>query len=168
MFNIIPVGAPTDEELKYHYLWRFWKHIPRAGRFVIFDRSWYGRVLVERVEGFATRQEWKRAYAEINDFESQLTEHDMVVCKFWLHISPEEQLRRFQEREATPYKKFKITDDDYRNREKWPEYEQAANEMFAQTSTQQAPWHLVPANDKRWARVHVLKTACKAIKRAMD
>ncbi len=163
MFRIVPVAAPTDEELQYHYLWRFWKHIPRAGRFVIFDRSWYGRVLVERVEGYATRQEWKRAYAEINDFECQLIEHGMVVCKFWLHISAEEQLRRFEEREEIAYKQFKITQEDYRNRDRWSEYESAANEMFAQTSTQQAPWNLVPANDKRWARIHVLKTVCKAL-----
>ncbi len=167
MYRIVPIAAPTDEELRYHYLWRFWKHVPRSGRFVIFDRSWYGRVLVERVEGFASRPEWKRAYAEINDFEEQLVEHGTVLSKFWLHISPDEQLRRFEERKATPYKQFKITQEDYRNRDRWADYERAANEMIAQTSTQLAAWNLIPANDKRWARVHVLKTVCDNLKRAI-
>ncbi len=129
----------------------------------IFDRSWYGRVLVERVEGFATEAEWRRAYREINDFEEQLVEEGLVVGKFWLHIDPDEQIRRFQAREHTPYKKYKITDEDYRNRERWPAYAQAVNEMVARTSTPEAPWHLVPAVDKRHARVAVLERICDAL-----
>ncbi len=163
VYRVISVGKPTEEELAHHYLWRFWRHVPRPGHIVIFDRSWYGRVLVERVEGFATEPEWRRAYAELNNFEEQLHEHGMLLAKFWLHISKDEQLKRFKSREATPYKRFKITEEDYRNRKKWDAYEQAASEMIARTSTSYAPWHLVAANDKRWARVHVLKTVCDAI-----
>ena len=165
MYRIVPVGAPTDEEQAHHYLWRFWRHIPRAGRVAIFDRSWYGRVLVERVERLASETAWRRAYAEINDFESQLCEHGIVLEKFWIHISKDEQARRFEDREATPYKRFKITDDDYRNREQWDEYERAAGDMIAQTSTAAAPWQLVAGNDKRWARVEVLKAICDGLER---
>ena len=168
LFRVIPVAAPTDEERAHHYLWRFWRHIPRGGYVTIYDRSWYGRVLVERVEGFAQPQEWARAYAEINEFERQLTEHGICLCKFWLHISPEEQLRRFKERARLAHKKHKITDEDWRNREKWKPYAAAVDEMVARTSTHYAPWTLVPANDKRHARVSVLKTVCDALEETLD
>ncbi len=163
LYRVVSIAKPTEEELAHHYLWRFWRHIPPPGQFVVFDRSWYGRVLVERVEGFATEPEWRRAYAELNNFEEQLHEHGMVLAKFWLHISKEKQLQRFKDRESTPYKRFKITDEDYRNREKWDQYEEAASEMVARTSTSYSPWHLVPANDKRWARVQVIRTVCNAL-----
>jgi polyphosphate:AMP phosphotransferase len=162
-YRVIPIAAPTDEERTHHYLWRFWRRIPRNGEMAIFDRSWYGRVLVERVEGYATEAEWRRAYAEINDFEAQLVDHGMVFCKFWLHLDPDEQLRRFQAREKTSYKKYKITDDDYRNREKWSAYTEAVDEMVARTSTEAAPWHLVAANDKKWARIQVLDRVVRAL-----
>lgn len=165
--RVIPIAAPTKVELAQHYLWRFWRHMPRAGRVLIFDRSWYGRVLVERVEGFATEAEWRRAYAEINDFEEQLVEHGIVLQKFWLQISAEEQLRRFKDREATGYKRYKITDEDYRNREKRPAYERAVDEMIARTSTDLAPWQLIPAEDKRLARVSVLERVCAALEAAL-
>ncbi|WP_421866348.1 polyphosphate:AMP phosphotransferase [Motiliproteus sp.] len=157
-YKVVPIAAPTDEERAQPYLWRFWRHLPRAGRLTIFDRSWYGRVLVERVEGFATEQEWRRAYREINDFEEQLAEHDILVIKYWLHITPEEQLDRFDARAATPYKQWKLTEEDWRNREKWADYELAVNDMVERTSTSLAPWTLVEANDKRFARVKVLQT----------
>jgi len=166
-YNVIPVAAPTDEERAHHYLWRFWRRLPRAGRMVIFDRTWYGRVLVERVEGLATEDEWKRAYAEIADFEEQIVERGCALAKFWLHIDPEEQLRRFCAREQTEYKKYKITDEDYRNRERWDDYVAAINEMVARTSTDEAPWHLVASNDKRVARVQVVKAVCGALERAL-
>ena len=136
--KVIPVAAPSDEELAHHYLWRFWRRIPRDGQMRIFDRSWYGRVLVERVEGLARVDEWQRAYEEINDFEAQLCEHGTPVMKFWLHIDPDEQLRRFRAREQTEYKKYKITEEDYRNRERWPDYSEAINEMVERTSTRLA------------------------------
>ena len=135
---------------------------------MIFDRSWYGRVLVERVEGFAKDLEWQRAYAEINDFEQQLVEHGIVLVKFWLHISPEEQERRFQARAKVPYKRWKLTDDDWRNREKWSRYELAVNDMIERTSTPIAPWVLVEGEDKRYARVKVLKSVCETLERALD
>ena len=166
-YRVIPIAAPTDEELSHHYLWRFWRRLPREGHVAIFDRSWYGRVLVERVEGFATEDEWKRAYAEINDFEEQLTLRGELVLKFWIHISQEEQLRRFKAREKVPFKKYKITEDDYRNREKWSAYELAANEMIQRTSTDYAKWCLIPGNDKRTARVEVLKTMCRELEAAL-
>jgi len=162
-YVLVPIAAPTDEEKAHHYMWRFWRHLPRAGRMIVYDRSWYGRVLVERVEGFARPDEWQRAYGEINDFEEQLVEHGMAVVKFWLHMGRDEQQRRFAEREKTPYKKYKITDDDYRNRQKWPEYVLAVNEMVERTSTEIAPWHLVPANDKQYARVEVIRTVIEAL-----
>jgi polyphosphate:AMP phosphotransferase len=167
-YRVIPIAAPTSEEKARHYLWRFWRQLPRAGNAVIFDRTWYGRVTVERIEGFATDEEWQRAYKEINDFEEQLAERGMMVLKFWLHISNAEQLTRFQSREVTDYKKYKITDEDYRNREKWDDYVLAVNEMIAKTSTPQAPWHIVPANDKRFARIFVLQTVCDALEKALD
>jgi polyphosphate:AMP phosphotransferase len=166
-YKVVSIAAPTDEEHKRHYLWRFWRYLPRAGNAIIFDRTWYGRVTVERIEGFAAPHEWQRAYREINDFEQQLVDRGMVVLKFWLHISPEEQLARFQAREKTPYKKYKITDEDYRNRGKWDDYVEAVNEMVAKTDTKGAPWHLVPANDKRFARIYVLKTVCAALEKAV-
>ena len=165
--RVVPIAAPTADEHAHHYLWRFWTHLPRAGRMLIFDRSWYGRVLVERVEGYATEAEWRRAYAEINDFESSLVEHGVVFLKFWLHISDEEQLRRFQEREATGYKRYKITDEDYRNREKRGAYLEALDEMVERTSTDIAPWHLIAAEDKRWARIQVLERVCRALEDAL-
>jgi polyphosphate:AMP phosphotransferase len=162
-YRVIPVAKPTDEEKAHHYLWRFWRHVPRAGMVSIYDRSWYGRVLVERLEGFATTEEWQRAYTEINDFERQLTDHGIIVVKFWLHISKDEQLRRFKERAATPYKQHKINDEDWRNRRKWSGYEASVGDMLALTSQPYAPWHLIPANNKRYARLMVLRTAAKQI-----
>ncbi len=166
-FRVIQIAAPTEEERAQHYLWRFWRHMPRLGRFTIYDRSWYGRVLVERVEGFATTAEWMRAYKEIDDFERQVVAHGVVLVKLWLHITAEEQLRRFQEREQIPWKQYKITAEDYRNREKSNQYEAAANEMIERTSTEYAPWTLIPAVDKRYARVMVLRTVCDQIERAL-
>ncbi len=166
-YNVIPVAAPTEEERAQPYLWRFWRHIPRRGRVTIFDRSWYGRVLVERVEKYCSEADWMRAYSEINDFEAQLVRHNIVVVKFWLTISQEEQLRRFKEREAIAFKHFKITPDDWRNREKWTEYEQAVCDMVDRTSTEIAPWTLVEANDKNFARIKILKTLCAQIEAAM-
>ena len=161
--RVIPFAAPTDEERAHHYLWRFWRHLGRAGRVTIYDRSWYGRVLVERIEGFAAEPEWRRAFAEITEFEEQLIDHGIVLVKFWLHITPAEQLKRFEERAKSPYKSWKLGDDDWRNREKWEEYERAVDEMVARTSTRRAPWTLVPSNDKNFARIEILRTACKAL-----
>jgi AMP-polyphosphate phosphotransferase len=161
--RVYPVAAPTDEEQARHYLWRFWRQMPRAGEVAIFDRSWYGRVLVERIEGFATQEEWRRAYAEINQFERQLSENGTVLLKFWLHITPEEQLRRFELRRETSYKRWKLTDEDWRNREQWGAYEQAVHDMVERTSTRLAPWVLVEAEDKRHARIKVLRTACEVL-----
>ncbi len=167
-YQVISVAAPTDEERQQHYLWRFWRHIPRAGLLTIYDRSWYGRVLVERTEGFASPKEWSRAYSEIVNFEEAMTEHGVIVLKYWLHIDKDEQLRRFKEREQISYKQHKITEEDYRNREKWDEYLVAVNEMVARTSTQSAPWILVEGNDKKFARIKVLKTFCEKLEKALD
>ena len=166
-YDVIPVAAPTEEERAQPYLWRFWRHVPRRERVTIFDRSWYGRVLVERVEGFCSRADWMRAYGEINDFEAQLVRHNIVLVKFWLAISKDEQLRRFQEREKIGFKRFKITEDDWRNREKWDAYEHAVCDMVDRTSTEIAPWTLVEANDKNFARIKILKTLCRQIEAAM-
>ncbi|MBT5415273.1 MAG: polyphosphate:AMP phosphotransferase, partial [Rhodospirillaceae bacterium] len=166
-YRVLPFAAPMDEERQHHYLWRFWRHISRAGRVTIFDRSWYGRVLVERVEGFATEAEWRRAYAEINDFEEQLVSHGVLLCKFWLHITPDEQLRRFEERENVAYKRWKLTEEDWRNREKWDLYEEAVNDMVERTSTAYAPWTLVEGNDKRFARIKILSTMCERLREAL-
>lgn len=163
-YEVNTFAAPTDEEKAHHYLWRFWRRLPAAGKLGIFDRSWYGRVLVERVEGFATELEWRRAYQEINEFEEQLTSAGYVVVKFWLHIDPEEQLKRFEERKENPYKLHKLTEEDWRNREKWPLYEVAANQMVQRTHTPYAPWTLVEANDKYYARVKVVETVVNAIR----
>ena len=159
-YQVIPVAAPTDEERAHHYLWRFWRHLSRAGRITIFDRSWYGRVLVERVEGFATEEEWKRAFAEINEFEEQLTDHGILVLKFWVHITKDEQLERFKAREQTPHKRWKLTEEDWRNREKWEDYERAVNDIVEHTSTHTAPWVLVEGDDKRYSRIKVISTFC--------
>jgi polyphosphate kinase 2 (PPK2 family) len=167
-YQVHAVAAPTEQERRYHYLWRFWRDVPRDGRLAIYDRTWYGRVLVERVEGFATAAEWQRAYDEILDFEQQLTEHGAVVAKFWLHISPEEQLARFEARRVTPYKKHKITQEDIRNRERWDDYVAAVDEMVVRTSTPEAPWHVVAANDKRHARVEVVRLVADALERAVS
>ena len=166
-YEIVPIAAPTEEERAQPYLWRFWRHIPRRGRLTIFDRSWYGRVLVERVEGFCSEADWMRAYGEINDFENQLVRYNTVVVKFWLAITKEEQLRRFKEREKIAFKRFKITDEDWRNRKKWNAYEAAVCDMVDRTSTGVAPWTLVEANDKNYARIKILKTLCRRIEAAM-
>jgi len=158
LYRVIGVAAPTDEERAHPYLWRFWRQIPRRGRVTIYDRSWYGRVLVERLEGFATVEEWQRAYTEINDFEAQLAEGGVLVAKFWIAITSDEQLRRFKDRQKTPFKQYKITDEDWRNRDKWDGYEAAACDMIERTSTAVAPWTLVEGNDKHWARVKVAET----------
>ena len=166
-FRVVPIGPPSEEELAYPYLWRFWRQLPRAGGVTVFDRSWYGRVLVERVESLASEPDWNRAYSEINDFEAQLCDSGIVLAKFWLHIDPDEQLRRFKAREATPYKKYKLTDEDYRNRDRWALYEEAVQDMVEHTSTDYGPWHLVPANDKRWARVEVLERVVERLEQAL-
>lgn len=168
LFKVVPIGAPSPEELAHHYLWRFWRHVPRAGHITIFDRSWYGRVLVERVEGLADQDAWQRAYEEIRDFEAQLAESDVVVLKFWLHVSADEQLKRFEARQKTPYKKYKLTDEDHRNRERRPEYEQAVDEMVARTSNRSCPWHLISAENKRSARVEVLQTIRKRLQAEIE
>lgn len=166
-YRIVPVAAPTEEERAQPYLWRFWRHAPRPGRLTVFDRSWYGRVLVERVEGFAAEHDWRRAYGEINDFEEQLAGHGVVVAKFWLAISKDEQHRRFKEREATPFKQHKITAEDWRNREKWDAYEAAVCEMVERTSTGMAPWTLVEADNKLHARVKVISTLADRVEQAL-
>jgi len=167
LFHLVQFAAPTDEEKARHFLWRFWRQLERDGRATIFDRSWYGRVLVERVEGFARQREWRRAYAEINQFESELVHHGSVVCKFWLHIDQQEQLQRFRERESSPHKQHKITEEDWRNRDKWDHYEQAVDDMISHTSTTRAPWHVIAANNKRYARVQILKTICAQLEQAL-
>ncbi len=167
LFRVVPIAAPTDEERAHHYLWRFWRHLPRDGRVTIFDRSWYGRVLVERVESFARPDDWRRAYHEINDFEEQLFEHGTVISKFWIHISKDEQLRRFKEREEVPFKRHKITPEDWRNRQKWDAYKAATNDMVAHTSTEFAPWTLVAGEDKKFARIQILKTLCAHLEEAL-
>ena len=166
-YQIIPVAAPTEEERAQPYLWRFWRHIPRNGRVAIFDRTWYGRVLVERVEKFATPEQWGRAYEEIVDFEHQLADQGSIVHKFWLHISPEEQLRRFKERQTVDYKQYKITDEDWRNREKWPDYARAVDDMVTRCNTPFAPWTLVAGNDKKFARVQILKTIVQRLEETL-
>ncbi|MCX7141335.1 MAG: polyphosphate:AMP phosphotransferase [Proteobacteria bacterium] len=166
-YQVVPVAAPTEEERAQPYLWRFWRQVPRRGRITIFDRSWYGRVLVERVEGFCGVADWMRAYSEINDFEEQMTRGGAIVCKFWLQISAEEQLKRFTLRQKTSFKRFKITDEDWRNRKKWNEYEQAVCDMIDRTSTEIAPWTLVAAEDKYLARIKVLKTIAERMEAAL-
>ncbi|MDX9992240.1 MAG: hypothetical protein RBS68_09345 [Anaerolineales bacterium] len=163
-YVVWPISAPHGEDRERHYLYRFWRRLPEQGQIAIFDRSWYGRVLVERLEGFCTEGDWKRAYSEINQFERQLTNFETVICKFWLQISKEEQLARFQEREQTNYKSWKITDEDWRNRAKWEDYQAAASDMVLKTSTPNAPWTLVEANDKLFARIKVLQTVAEKLR----
>ena len=167
-YPIIPVAAPTEEERAQPYLWRFWRQIPRNGRVAIFDRTWYGRVLVERVEGFCAEADWLRAYTEINDFEHDLANAGVIVMKFWLQISKEEQLKRFKEREKIEFKRFKITEEDWRNREKWDPYQDAICDMVDRTSTGTAPWTLVEANDKGYARVKILRTICERLEAELE
>ncbi|MDX1606772.1 MAG: polyphosphate:AMP phosphotransferase [Candidatus Competibacterales bacterium] len=167
-YQVLPFAAPTDEERAHHYLWRFWRHLGRAGRVMIFDRSWYGRVLVERVEGYAGEPEWKRAYDEINDFEAQLIEHGIVLVKYWLQIDPHEQLARFKDREKTAHKRWKLTDEDWRNREKWDQYQHAVHDMIEYTSTEIAPWRLIEANDKRHARIKTLRVLCEKLEEVLQ
>jgi len=166
-YRVVPIAAPTDEERAQPYLWRFWRHIPGHGQSVIFDRSWYGRVLVERVEKLASDFDWMRAYSEINDFESQLVEAGAIVVKFWLAITPAEQLRRFKAREDTPYKRFKITAEDWRNRKKWPAYQRAVNDMIDRTSTDPAPWNVIASDDKLFSRIQVLERLRAMMKAAL-
>jgi polyphosphate:AMP phosphotransferase len=162
-YTVIPTGAPTFEEKAHHYLWRFWRNVPKTGHIAIFDRSWYGRVLVERVEGYCQEKEWRRAYKEINEMEEQWVSFGAVLIKFWLHIDKDEQQRRFEERLANPGKQWKITGEDWRNREQWELYEHAVDEMFFRTSTTYAPWTLVEANSKEYARKKVIQTVIEAI-----
>jgi polyphosphate kinase 2 (PPK2 family) len=162
-YEVIPIGPPNDIEKSHPYLWRFWKSFPKAGHVGIFDRSWYGRVLVERVEGFAGPDEWKRAYKEINEMEEQWANFGTAIVKFWIHISQDEQLRRFEERQRNPLKNWKITDEDWRNREKWDQYKAAVDEMLYRTSTPYAPWTIIEGNCKLYARIKALSTVEKAI-----
>jgi len=166
-YKVYPFSAPTDIENAHHYLWRFWNCVPRAGKMTIFDRSWYGRVLVERIEHFAGDDEWRRAFGEINDFEDQLIEHGVILLKFWMHISKDEQLRRFKAREETPHKRWKLCDEDWRNRERWDEYALAAHEMIQQTSVRKSPWVLVENENKPYGRIKVLKAVCDAMENAL-
>lgn len=165
--RVAQFSAPTPDEKRHHFMWRFWPVLPGWGGMAVLDRTWYGRVLVERVEGFAPEEAWRRAYDEIVDLETTLAAEGMVLVKLWLHLSPEEQLRRFEARRDDPYKAWKLTDEDWRNREKRPEYTAAVEEMLARTDSPAAPWHLVAAEDKRWARVDVVRTVCAAVEQAL-
>ena len=166
-YQVIPVAAPTEEERAQPYMWRFWRHLPRKGRVTIFDRSWYGRVLVERVEKFCSEQDWMRAYSEINDFEEQLVCNGAILVKFWVAITKEEQLKRFRERQKIVFKQFKITEEDWRNRKKWGDYERAVCDMVERTSTAHAPWNVIPANDKLFARIAMLRTLCEQVEQSL-
>ncbi len=168
LYRTIAVGPPSDEERAHHYLWRFWRHLPRSGYMRIYDRSWYGRVLVERVERLTPERAWRRAYAEINQFEAQLVEHGIVLLKFWLHLSKDAQLERFHAREYTPWKRHKLTDEDWRNRDRWDDYEAAVEDMVAATDRPQAPWSLIPAEQKKHARIAVLEQVCRRLQEALD
>ena len=167
-FDVVPIAAPTKDELDRHYLWRFWRQLPKDGHIVLFDRTWYGRVMVERVEGFAPEERWRMAYDEINEFERSLARWGAVVLKFWLHIDQDEQLRRFRDRENTPEKRYKITAEDWRNREKWPAYQTAVDEMLQRTSTRSAPWIVVEGNDKKYARLKVLRAVREALEERLE
>jgi polyphosphate kinase 2 (PPK2 family) len=166
-YVVWPISAPSGEDKQRHYLYRFWRRLPEQGQIAIFDRSWYGRVLVERLEGFCTEADWRRAYSEINQFERQLTNFGTIVLKFWMHISKQEQLNRFRERERTHYKTWKITDEDWRNRGKWEDYITAAEEMLLKTSTPEAPWTLVEANDKYFSRIKSLRAVAEKLRREL-
>ena len=167
-FDVIPVASPTPGELARHYLWRFWTKLPRSGHVAIFDRTWYGRLMVERIEGFCSEDDWKRAYGEINEFEKELTDWGTVVLKFWIHIDPDTQLERFQARQNTPEKQWKITEEDWRNREKWPQYEEAVEEMLLKTSTEYAPWYIIESVDKKYARIRTLQIVTDALEKAVN
>ena len=167
-FDVIPVASPTPGELARHYLWRFWTKLPRSGHVTIFDRTWYGRVMVERIEGFCSEDDWKRAYGEINEFEKELTDWGTVVLKFWIHIDPDTQLERFEARQNTPEKQWKITEEDWRNREKWPQYEEAVEEMLLKTSTEYAPWYIIESVDKKYARIRTLQIVTDALEKAVN
>ncbi len=167
-YNVVPIAAPKGDDATHHYLWRFWNRIPRAGHITIFDRTWYGRVLVERIEGFCSEAEWRRAFAEINQFELSLANYGTIIAKFWLHISKEEQLKRFKEREGLDYKRYKITDEDWRNREKWDRYKTAVGDMIVNCSTTYAPWTIIEANDKLWARIKTMRTIAEALEKGLD
>lgn len=166
-YQVIPIAAPKPYELSRHYLWRFWEHLPKRGHIVIFDRTWYGRVMVERLEGFCSAADWQRAYTEINEFEQQLTDWGAVILKFWIQIDKDAQKQRFEERQNTPEKRWKITDEDWRNREKWDEYEVAVNEMLQKTSTKTAPWHIIESNCKYYARIKTLRLLTEALEQAV-
>jgi polyphosphate kinase 2 (PPK2 family) len=157
-FVVYPIAAPKGDDATHHYLWRFWRRLPEVGQIAIFDRTWYGRVMVERIEGFCSEDEWKRAYREINYFERQLVDFGTILFKFWLHISPEEQLRRFESRKGDELREWKLTEEDWRNREQWGVYEAAVNEMLLKTSTITAPWTVVEGDSKPYARIKILKT----------
>ena len=167
-FDVMPIASPTPDELHRQYLWRFWKRLPRTGHICIFDRTWYGRVMVERLEGFCSEDDWKRAYNEMNEFERQLTDWGAVVLKFWIHIDQDTQLERFNDRQNTPEKQWKLTEEDWRNREKWPQYEEAIDEMLAKTSTENAPWYIIESNDKKYARIKTLKLVIEALEKAIE
>jgi polyphosphate kinase 2 (PPK2 family) len=169
-YEVYPIAAPQGEDRTHHYLWRFWRRLrpPDEKQILIFDRSWYGRVMVERLEGFCTEEEWKRAYREINEFERQLVDFGTILVKFWIHIGRDEQLRRFEGRQETPYKAWKLTDEDWRNRAKWDLYEQAINDMLLKTSTLTAPWTIVEGDCKWWARIRTLRTLVDALTRELD
>ena len=167
-FVVYPIAAPKGDDATHHYLWRFWRRLPEAGQIAIFDRSWYGRVMVERIEGFCSEADWKRAFREINNFERQLVDFGTILLKFWIHISKEEQLKRFELRQDTPYKAWKLTAEDWRNREKWGMYAQAVDDMLLKTSTITAPWTVVEGNDKWYARVKTLKTLVDTVSRELN
>lgn len=166
-YEVHPIASPEPHEKARHYLWRFWTRLPKTGHIAIFDRTWYGRVMVERLEGFCSENDWMRAYNEMNEFEKELHDWGAVIIKFWVQIDKDTQLERFNERESTPEKRWKITDEDWRNREKWDEYEQAVNEMIAKTSTTYAPWHILESTDKKYARIKALKIVIEELEKAL-
>ncbi len=167
-FVVYPIAAPKGEDATHHYLWRFWRRLPESGQVAIFDRSWYGRVMVERIEGFCSEAEWKRAYREINYFERQLVDFGTILFKFWLHIDQDEQLKRFQSRDTDKRRSWKLTDEDWRNREKWPLYDEAVNDMLLKTSTITAPWTVVEGNSKLYARIKILQTLVDKLSTELD
>ena len=167
-YVVEPIASPTPDEKDRHFLWRFWKRLPKDGHIVIFDRTWYGRVMVERIEGFCTTADWQRAYGEMNDFERQLYDWGAIILKFWIHIDQDTQLARFNDRQNTPEKQWKLTEEDWRNREKWPQYEEAIDEMLQKTSTENAPWDIIESNDKKYARIKTLKIVIKALEKACE
>ncbi|MDE6941687.1 MAG: phosphate--AMP phosphotransferase, partial [Lachnospiraceae bacterium] len=167
-FEVHPIASPEPHEKARHYLWRFWNRLPKTGHIAVFDRTWYGRVMVERLEGFCRENDWQRAYNEINEFERELADWGAVIIKFWVQIDKDTQLARFNERQNTPAKQWKITEEDWRNREKWDLYEGAVNEMLQKTNTSYAPWHILESNDKRYARLKALRIVIEALEKALD